>query len=222
MTIKIAALLSSTTLLILCLVDVEILNVFSVLTDNITHKFIRVWTFIICALCIFTSVELVIVLFYEWWPDWIAIWINSGELIWAVFTISYDTIQGYFLLYLVFVKKKTQNIPNITIKMFQTLKKAVLIIAGLLLFDCGTAALYIYITFIDSPNIDLKFALLTAVEVNIGFHGVFLIFVVRNLKEFALIGSKTARPNHLNVQVETAILETLADSNVPTVKGLVH
>lgn len=210
---KIAGLLSNTTLFVLCLVDIGILDVFSVLTDGITPAKIKYWTLFVAGLYLVASIELVIVLFYDWWPDWLSIWINIGALVLAVFTVSYDNIQGYFLLYLVFLKKNTQN-SNITAQVRKTLKKAVLINLGLLLFDWATAILYIYITFVNSQDLDIKFTVLSIIESNIGFHGVFLISVVRNLKELAFTGRRASRkyqvPNHDAVVSKTAVTDLIS------------
>ncbi|KAJ3315016.1 hypothetical protein HDV04_004816 [Boothiomyces sp. JEL0838] len=210
---KIAGLLSNTTLFVLCLVDIGILDVFSVLTDRITPGKIKYWTWFVAGLYSVTSIELVIVLFYDWWPDWLSIWINVGALVLAVFTVLYDNIQGYFLLYLVFLKKNTQN-SNITAQVRKTLKKAVLINLGLLLFDWATAILYIYITFVNSQDLDIKFTVLSIIESNIGFHGVFLISVVRNLKELAFTGRRASRkyqvPNHDAVVSKTAAADLIS------------
>ncbi|KAJ3261131.1 hypothetical protein HK103_006440 [Boothiomyces macroporosus] len=210
---KIAGLLSNTTLFVLCLVDIGILDVFSVLTDGITPAKIKYWTLFVAGLYLVTSIELVIVLFYDWWPDWLSIWINIGALVLAVFTVLYDNIQGYFLLYLVFLKKNTEN-SNITAQVRKTLKKAVLINLGLLLFDWATAILYIYITFVNSQDLDIKFTVLSIIESNIGFHGVFLISVVRNLKELAFIGRRASRKNQV-LNHDTLVSKTAVADSIP-------
>ncbi|KAJ3323382.1 hypothetical protein HDV06_001902 [Boothiomyces sp. JEL0866] len=218
---KISGLLSNTTLFVLCLVDIGILDVFSVLSDWITIRKITIWTWFIAVLFLITSIELVIVLFYEGWPDWLSLWINCGALILAVFTISYDNIQGYFLLYLVFIKKNTRN-SNITMEVRRTLKKAVLINLGLLLFDWATAVLYVYVTFINSENLEIKFEALSVIESNIGFHGVFLISVVRNLKELALMGRRVTKP--INPIPDDNVISKTAfgESNATTIRKLKH
>ncbi|KAJ3261130.1 hypothetical protein HK103_006439 [Boothiomyces macroporosus] len=201
--------LCNTTMYILCLIDVEIIRVFSVLSEYVTPKLIRIWTAILTLVYVTASIEMIIVLFYDGWPQWIAEWINIGSFILAMITMLYDNTQAFYLIYLVFIKKKIHNaIYTETVSFY--VKRAALINVALIIFEWCTGLLYIYITFVLSEDFVSRIAGLTVIEVNIGLHSVFLIYVVRNLKELAFIGMRPGNPK-VNVPdvPNTELLDTL-------------
>ncbi|KAJ3317476.1 hypothetical protein HDV06_001530 [Boothiomyces sp. JEL0866] len=187
---RIPGFLAQCTEFIICLFNIHILQVFSLLNPNITAKKLLAWKIfvtILFFLSIIGQIWILCVIDANYIPLAVLYWNGLASTAFTVFCVLYDNIQGLYLIYLVLKNKKKKG------------KEAVRILNGLVaslvflaLMDWFGIIVYCAALFVPSIAHDyaLVAAIITFVETYTGIHGIFIIYLLKQLTEFTFVDSK--------------------------------
>ncbi|KAJ3308180.1 hypothetical protein HDV04_001625 [Boothiomyces sp. JEL0838] len=190
---RLANILSICTLFIICLFNIHILEVFSILNPNITEFKIRIWKIIVALLFVvmgITQVWTICVLDYSQIPDFVNYYNNFTSTISTVFTILYDNLQGIYLISLVQSRKK-----HMSDDVRKVMGRVVISLACLSLMDWVGFLIFAAAIFIPAIAQDetLYCSIITFAETYIGIHALGMIFVFKQLTEFLFVDKKPTK-----------------------------
>lgn len=185
-----ASFLAQVTIYVICLFNVHILQVFSLLNPNITQSMITVWTIVVSLIAfsaIWSSIWTLGFLNYSYIPNVIIKYNTLSSTAFTVFAVLYDNIQGAYLIYLVLINKKKRGAE--LSKVLNGLVTSLIVVS---LMDWFGIAIFSIATFIPSVNSDMELynSFLIFADTYTGIHGSAMIYVFKQLTEFTFVDSK--------------------------------
>ncbi|KAJ3269157.1 hypothetical protein HDV01_001735 [Terramyces sp. JEL0728] len=210
---RIPGILAECTEYLICLFNIHILQVFAILNPNITEKKLLGWKAIVTIFFIGSiALQLYIILFIYTSgvsPGILEFngWVSTA---FTVFSVLYDNLQGLYLIYLVLKTKKRRGTD--TAKVLQGLMLSLIFLALMDWFGIASflAALLIPAIY---DNVLLYNSMITFAETYAGIHGVFMVYIFKQLTEFTFVDNrrvafKEQAPTR-NKQIENTKLETI-------------
>ncbi|KAJ3267534.1 hypothetical protein HDV01_004806 [Terramyces sp. JEL0728] len=178
------------------LLNIQILEIFSVLNDRITPKFIAALRIFTVAWHIILLIPNYATLFYgESLPTWINLTNSFGGVLYVISCAMYDNAQGIFLIVTIYRSKQKSN-QMISHKSMECLKNTVVTNLIILVLDWATFALYsseIY-KFISGAELkDTDYLIVQICEFISCLHATCMIFVIKMLKDFTFADKKIAK-----------------------------
>ncbi|KAJ3269158.1 hypothetical protein HDV01_001738 [Terramyces sp. JEL0728] len=184
---KISGVFALATVYLICLFNIQIIQVFAILNSSITPKKLFAWAIFVTVLFIVCVAAQVIGLFYIGPTPALLRKLNSySSTGYTVFAILYDVGQGIYLVYLVSTNKKKKGAQAMKI-----LQSLVLSMIGLAVMDCFGIVIYAAAVFIPSLN-DIAATIVVFSETYTGIHAVSMIHIFKLLKDFTFIDTNTS------------------------------
>ncbi|KAJ3308422.1 hypothetical protein HDV04_001242 [Boothiomyces sp. JEL0838] len=192
-TARIPGFLAQCTEFMICLFNIHILQVFSLLNPNITTKKLMVWKIfvtVLFVLSIIPQVWMLSVIDANQIPFVIFYWNGYSSTAFTVFSVLYDNIQGLYLIYLVLKNKKKKG--KEVVRILNGLVTSLIVLAVMDWFGVIVYSGAIFIPAIYN-SYDLASAIVTFVETYTGIHGVLIIYLLKQLTDFTFADSKKHR-----------------------------
>ncbi|KAJ3317479.1 hypothetical protein HDV06_001533 [Boothiomyces sp. JEL0866] len=187
---RLSSFLAQLTIYMICLFNIHILQVFSLLNPKITKRMIVIWTVIVTLIAfsaMWSAVYMICVLNFDDMPHSVIKFNTISSTAFTVFAVLYDNIQGGYLIYLVMINKKKKG-SEMT-KVLNGLVTSLIIVS---LMDWFGILVFSIAVFIPSVKYDYELynGFLTFADTYTGIHGSVMIYVFKQLTELTFVESR--------------------------------
>ncbi|KAJ3308421.1 hypothetical protein HDV04_001241 [Boothiomyces sp. JEL0838] len=206
---RIPGMFAQWTLYMILLLNIHILQVFSVLNQKITKTKILVLKIIGTILFLPVAVSQGWYFFiydYDAIPPLMKLANSLGTTLYVMVIVSYDTFQGVYLTYLVLRHKKNKS--EQVKKTMDALVRSILFLSFMDWVAVGVFGLATYVPAITN-NYVLYNTMMAYSNTHTGIHCVFMVYIFKQLTNFTFIGTKGSvqKKNLITPQVTTDMQE---------------
>ncbi|KAJ3363888.1 hypothetical protein HDU91_002822 [Kappamyces sp. JEL0680] len=226
---SLAAMFECLTLLGICMVNIEVLKVYGLLSRDITVERVALLKqgigLLYLVLC---SWNTGVVVLYAICPDWLITVATQGTLYWAAFASLYDNLQALGLTFLVSSwmrihtkqKEKHATVLQITRNFF----RIILVTVAIALLD--VVGLFLYAEAVNNSRLEQYFRIGRISSGITGIHAVAMTFVFFGLKEMLVVHDKEAkilrRQTHKRAEIESPQVIEFVENKAPTTQVSEH